>query len=63
MQDDGVVGQLVEVRDGGQEDRGRGGDGDELARADGREDGEEGVSIVADGLNLRRTMSAIGSCN
>jgi hypothetical protein len=31
MEDNGVVGELVEVRDGGKEDGRRGGDRDELA--------------------------------
>lgn len=49
---DRVLGELVEVRDGGEEDVGGGCDGDELARADRREDGEERVGVVADRLNL-----------
>lgn len=43
-----MVGQLVEVRDGGEEDVGRGGDGDELSGADGGVDGKQRVGIVSD---------------
>lgn len=52
VEDYGIIGQLVEVGDGGQEDRGGRGDGDELAGADRGEDGEQRVSIVADREDL-----------
>lgn len=52
MDDHGQICQTVEMRDRGDEDGGAGGDGDELAIADGCEDGEERVGIVSDGLDL-----------
>jgi hypothetical protein len=45
------------VGDGGEEDGGIGGHGDEFAVADGGEDGEQGVGIVSDGLDLLSFMS------
>ena len=55
-----VVGQLVEVRDGREEDIGSGGDGGKLAGTDRAEDGEERVGVVADRLDLRGSESARG---
>ena len=52
MEDDGVVRQFVQVGDGGKKNRGSGGDGDELPRADGGENGEQRVSIVSNRLDL-----------
>ncbi|KAG7144614.1 hypothetical protein HYQ46_006632 [Verticillium longisporum] len=43
---------LVEVSDGRDESGGARGDGDELAGADGGEDGEERVGVVPDSVNL-----------
>lgn len=54
VNDDGKIGESVEVRDGGHQDGGSGGDGDELAISDGGEDREEGVGVVTDGLDLER---------
>jgi len=52
MDNDGVVGQLVEVGDGGEEDDGAGGDRDEAPVADRGEDGEERVGIMPDAQYL-----------
>lgn len=59
MEDDRVVCQLVEVGDGGQENRGWCGHGDEFAGSNRRKDGEKRVVVVADGLDLYRFM---GQC-
>lgn len=59
VEDHWVLGELVEVGDGGQEDVGGGGDRGELARADGGEDGEERVVVVADRLDLYLLASVI----
>ena len=57
MEDHRVLSQLVEVRDGGEEDGGGCGDGDKLARANWREDGEERVGIVSNREDLWSLVS------
>ena len=59
MQDDGVLCELVKVRDGANQDRRRGGHGDELARAKRLEGREQGVCIVLDRDNLRWNWSVV----
>lgn len=54
MQNDGILCELVEVGDGGEQDVGGGGNGSELARADGGEDREERVVVMADRSDLFR---------
>jgi hypothetical protein len=53
VEDDGVLGELVEVRYRLYEDGGCCGDAGEFALADGLEDGEERIRVLADGEDLK----------
>jgi hypothetical protein len=53
VEDDGVLGELVEVRYRLYEDGGCGGDAGELALADGLEDRKERIRVLADCEDLR----------
>ena len=59
MEDDGVLGELVQVRYRLDEDGGCGGDAGEFAIADGLEDGEERVGVLADCEDLGGVSVAI----
>ena len=58
MNDDGIFGKFVEMRNTFHEDVARGGDSGEAAFSYRLEDGEEWLYIVADGLDVRDAFSA-----
>jgi hypothetical protein len=64
MDDERVVGELVQMRDGGEEGGGGRGDGDELPRAQRLECREERVDVVPQILDLEQSVSlATGECD
>jgi hypothetical protein len=56
VEDDGVLGELVEMGDRLDKDRRRGGYAGELASANGLKDGEKGIRILADRQKLRAVI-------
>jgi hypothetical protein len=61
VKDDGVLCELVKVRDGWQKNVGGGGGGNELAGADGSEGREERVGVMPHGLDLWNRVGALSN--